>query len=121
MPATRVRKRRPGGSDTRRTSALRAWSGPVGAWPRCGPAGRPYCGGKEKGGTWPARHWARKSLTKRRKVAYVYPKRLATSICGCWLVDKDGTQGFIAVVQGLGGFEEEATAEGILHHWHSEL
>ena len=37
------------------------------------------------------------------------------------LVDKDGAQGFIAAMQGLGGFEEEATAEGILHHWHSDL
>jgi len=37
------------------------------------------------------------------------------------LVDKDGAQGFIAAMQGLGGFEEEATAEGILHHWYSEL
>jgi hypothetical protein len=37
------------------------------------------------------------------------------------LVDKDGAQGFIAAMQGLGGFEEEATAEGILHHWHSKL
>jgi hypothetical protein len=37
------------------------------------------------------------------------------------LVDKDGAQGFIAAMQDLGGFEEEVTAEGILHHWHSEL
>jgi len=37
------------------------------------------------------------------------------------LVDKDGAQGFIAAMQGLGRFEEEATAEGILHHWYSEL
>jgi hypothetical protein len=27
----------------------------------------------------------------------------------------------LAAMQGLGGFEEEAMAEGILHHWHSEL
>jgi hypothetical protein len=39
-----------------------------------------------------------------------------------WLwVDKDGTQGFIAARQGLLGFEEEATAESILHHGHSAL
>src|SRR4029453_12442711 len=49
MPATRVRKRRPGGSDTRRPSALSAWSGLVGSWPRCRPAGRPYCGGRKRG------------------------------------------------------------------------
>ena len=49
MPATRVRKRRPGSSDTRRTSALRACSGPVGLWPWCGPAGRPYCGVRKRG------------------------------------------------------------------------
>jgi len=42
--------------------------------------------------------------------------------CRLWLlVDEDGAQGFIAAMQGLGGFEEEATAESILHHWHSEL
>ena len=49
MPATRLRMRRPGGSDTRRTSALKAWAGPVGSWPRCAPAGRPYCGGRKRG------------------------------------------------------------------------
>jgi hypothetical protein len=37
------------------------------------------------------------------------------------LVNKDGAQGFIAAMQGLLGFEEEATAESILHHWHSAL
>jgi len=37
------------------------------------------------------------------------------------LVDKDGAQGFIAAMQGLLGFEEEAMAESILHHWHSAL
>jgi hypothetical protein len=37
------------------------------------------------------------------------------------LVDKDGAQGFIAAMQGLLGFEEEAMAESILHQWHSAL
>jgi hypothetical protein len=42
--------------------------------------------------------------------------------CQLWLlIDKDGAQGFIAAMQGLLGFEEEAMAEGILHHWHSAL
>jgi hypothetical protein len=49
MPATRGRKRRPGGRDTRRTSALRAWSGPVGSGRRGGPTGRPYCGVRKRG------------------------------------------------------------------------
>jgi len=37
------------------------------------------------------------------------------------LIDKDGAQGFIAAMQGLLGCEEEATADRILHHWHSAL
>ena len=49
MPATRVRQRRPGSSDTRRASALRACSGPGGCWPWGGPAGRPSGGARQRG------------------------------------------------------------------------
>jgi hypothetical protein len=37
------------------------------------------------------------------------------------LVNEDGTQGFIAAMQCLLRFEEEATGEGVFHHKHSEL
>jgi hypothetical protein len=37
------------------------------------------------------------------------------------LVNEDGAQGFIAAMQRLLRFEEEAMAEGVLHHKHSEL
>ena len=37
------------------------------------------------------------------------------------LVNKDGPQGFIAAMQYLLRFEEEATGERVFHHKHSEL
>jgi len=48
------------------------------------------------------------------------PKALGHGHLGL-LVDKDGAQGFITAMEGRGGFEEAATAEGILPHWPSAL
>jgi len=61
-------------------------------------------------------------LTLGAKVAHhaaprVIRRAQALGDCGLRLpVDTDGTQGFIAAMQRLMWFEEEAVAEGVLHH-----